>query len=317
MQGAGYVRDIGQRVQVAKIGDPVILSFSACRGCEPCRRGNPAHCVKFNTINFEAEPDNLVFREVSSTEGHPNIYGQFFGQSSFSSWSIVREDSVINVSGVVDTKEELQLLSPLGCGIQTGSGAIIHAAKAGVHDRVVIIGLGGVGLSAVMGAKIAGCAQIIGVDRHQSRLELARELGATQVISTEGMSSLQAATEAVLKVTDHLGANITLETTGVAALIAEAVKMTAVKGKCLQVGTAPETATVALPIHEFMVKGKQFIGVVEGDVQPAEYIPRLIHWARDGLLPLQKIVKFYEAADFGRAIHDMQAGLTVKPVILW
>ncbi|KAI9038345.1 NAD(P)-dependent alcohol dehydrogenase [Aspergillus affinis] len=317
MQGAGYVRDFGQGVQVAKVNDPVILSFSACKSCEPCGRGNPAHCVRFNAINFVAEPDNLVFKEASSTRRHPDIYGQFFGQSSFSSWSIVREDSVINVSGMVETKEELQLLSPLGCGIQTGSGAIIHAAKAGVNDRVAIIGLGGVGLSAVMGARLVGCAQIIGIDQHQSRLELARELGATHVISTEGMSDLQATTEAVLKMTDHLGANITLDTTGVPALIAEGVKMTAFKGKCLQVGTAPDTATVTIPIHEFMVAGKQFIGVVEGDVQPQEYIPRLINWVKDGRLPLQKIVKFYQAADFDRAIRDMQSGFTIKPIILW
>ncbi|KAK1143436.1 hypothetical protein N8T08_006764 [Aspergillus melleus] len=206
---------------------------------------------------------------------HPGIYGQFFGQSSFSSWSIVREDSVINVSGTSEKKEELQLLSPLGCGIQTGSGAIIHVAKAGVNDCVAVIGLGGVGLSAVMGARLAGCAHIIGIDRHQSRLELARELGATQAISTEGMSDLQAATEAVFKATDHLGANVTLDKTGV--------------------GTAPDTATVTIHAHEFMVAGKQFIGVVEGDVQPQEYIPRLInYWVKDGRRPLQKSVKFYE-----------------------
>ncbi|KAH8431936.1 uncharacterized protein LDX57_009585 [Aspergillus melleus] len=156
---------------------------------------------------------------------HLDIYGQFFGQSSFSSWCIVREDSVTNVSGRIETKEELHLLSPLGCGIQTGSGAIIHVAKVGVNDCVAVIGLGEVGLSAVMGARTVGCAHIIGIDRHQSRLELARELGATQVISTESMSDLQAATEPVFKATDHLGANVTLDTTGVPALIAETVKM--------------------------------------------------------------------------------------------
>lgn len=303
---------------MAEIGDPVILSFSACKNCEPCARGHPAHCVDFNPINFEVTADNLVF-SAKSTEsaGEPDIYGQFFGQSSFSSWSIVREDSVINVSGIVETKEELHLLSPLGCGIQTGSGAILRAANAGANDRVAIMGLGGVGLSAVMGARIAGCSQIIGIDRYESRLELAKELGATHVVKTDSLSNLQSMTDAVLELTGGLGTNITLDSTGVPELIAEGIKITGFKGKILQVGTAPETATLSLPIHHMMVTGKQFMGVVEGDVNPQEYIPRLIGWVKDGSLPLQKIVKFYEAEEFEKAIRDMQSGKTIKPVILW
>ncbi|KAJ0423303.1 chaperonin 10-like protein [Aspergillus carlsbadensis] len=325
-EGAGYVRQIGPGVAAAKVGDPVIMSFSACKSCEPCARGHPAHCFNFNAINFEVVPENFVFRvpisESQSTQAQkdssaPDIYGKFFGQSSFASVSIVQEDSIVNVSGLVSSREDLALLSPLGCGIQTGSGAIINAASASSKDRVVVIGLGGVGLSAVMGAKIAGCAQIIGIDRHESRLELAKELGATHVVRVDPGADLSAVTDAVKAVTGGLGANITLDTTGVPALIAEGVKMTAFKGKVLQVGSAPETATLAIPIHEFMFSGKQFIGVVEGDVVPTEYIPKLIAWAKEGKLPLEKIVRFYQAEDFGVAIRDMQGGQTVKPVILW
>jgi Zn-dependent alcohol dehydrogenase len=271
-------------------------------------------------------PENFVFKSLASLSTQtptqtdsstPEIYGKFFGQSSFASVSIVREDSIVNVSGLVSSKKDLALLSPLGCGIQTGSGAIINAARAGPNDRVAVIGLGGVGLSAVMGARIAGCAQIIGIDRHQSRLALAKELGATHVVRVDPGANLSDVTEAVKAVTSGLGTNITLDTTGVPALIAEGVKMTAFKGKVLQVGTAPETGTLTIPIHEFMVSGKQFIGVVEGDVVPREYIPKLITWAKEGKLPLEKMVKFYAAEDFEVAIRDMQGGQTVKPVILW
>jgi Zn-dependent alcohol dehydrogenase len=94
-----------------------------------------------------------------------------------------------HVRGVFDTKSELQLLSPLGCGIQTGSGAILNAAKATPKNQVAVLGLGGVGLSAIMGAKIAGCAQIIGLERHASRLELAKELAATHVVQVDTYSS--------------------------------------------------------------------------------------------------------------------------------
>jgi Zn-dependent alcohol dehydrogenase len=316
-EGAGYVREVGSGVQVAQVGDPVILSFSACKACEPCETGHPAHCVNFNPINFEVEPDNLVFSEDASTATEPSIYGRFFGQSSFASYSIVREDSVVNVRGVVDTKSELQLLSPLGCGIQTGSGAILNAAKAAPKDRVAVLGLGGVGLSAVMGAKIAGCAQIIGVERHVSRLELAKELGATHVVQVDPTADPQSVSDAVLAATNNLGVNIVLDTTGVPALIAQGVRMASFKGKILQVGTAPETGTLAIPIHEFMVAGKQYMGVVEGDVNPKEYVPKMVKWVREGSLPLQKIVKFYKAEDFEQAIRDMQSGETIKPVIVW
>ncbi|KAF7155847.1 hypothetical protein CNMCM5623_008727 [Aspergillus felis] len=323
IMGAGYVREVGSGTNVAQVGDPVILSFSACKTCEPCETGHPAHCANFNAINFEVEPDNLVFNEEASesasasTATEPTIYGRFFGQSSFASYSIVREDSVVNVRGVVETKSELQLLSPLGCGIQTGSGAILNAANATPKDRVAVLGLGGVGLSAVMGAKIAGCAQIIGIERHASRLELAKELGATHVVQVDTTADPQSVSDAVLAATNNLGVNIVLDTTGVPALIAQGVRMASFKGKILQVGTAPETGTLTLPIHEFMVAGKQYMGVVEGDVNPKEYVPKMVKWVRDGSLPLQKIVKFYKAEDFEQAIRDMQSGETIKPVILW
>jgi Zn-dependent alcohol dehydrogenase len=108
-----------------------------------------------------------------------------------------------------------------------------------------------------------------------------------------------------------------LDTTGVPALIVQGVRMASFKGKILQVGTAPETGTLTLPIHEFMAAGKQYMGVVEGDVNPKEYVPTMVKWVQDGSLPLHKIVKYYKAEDFEQAIRDMQSGETIKPVILW
>lgn len=297
------------------------MSFSSCKDCEPCKRGHTAHCYYFNSINFESAPETFTFKEKSETSPsettEPDIYGQFFGQSSFSSWSIVREDSLINVSGLVNSRDELQLYAPLGCGIQTGAGSVINAADAQPHDRVLVLGLGGVGLSAVMGAKIAGCKQIIGIDRHDNRLEIAKQLGATDVIKGDGEGGLPGLTQKVRSLTEGLGTNITVDTTGSPGLISEGIKMTAFKGKVLQVGTAPETGTLTLPIYEFMVSGKSFAGVVEGDVNPQDFIPRVIKWVQDGQLPLRKIVNFYRAEEFDKAISDMKTGVTIKPILLW
>ncbi|PYI02685.1 GroES-like protein, partial [Aspergillus sclerotiicarbonarius CBS 121057] len=146
-EGAGYVRQIGPNVTAARVDDPVLMSFSSCQTCECCRRGHPAHCHTFDPINFESTSENYVFREEkeegSAQSTDPDIFGQFFGQSRFASWTIVQEEAVVNVSGLVEGREELQLLAPLGCGIQTGAGAVINAAGAKPEDSIAVLGLGG------------------------------------------------------------------------------------------------------------------------------------------------------------------------------
>ncbi|PYH71001.1 NAD(P)-dependent alcohol dehydrogenase [Aspergillus vadensis CBS 113365] len=320
-EGAGYVRQVGPSATAAQVGDPVLLSFSACQACQCCRRGHPAHCHNFDPINFESTPANRVFwdadADISTDFTAPDIFGQFFGQSSFASWTIVEEESVVNVSGLVERREDLQLLAPLGCGVQTGAGAVIKAANAQPEDTVSVLGLGGVGLSAVMGARIAGCRTIIGVARNQARLELALALGATHVVRIDPNADERHVTEAVRALTDGLGADVTLETTGVPKLIAEGIRMTANKGRIVQLGTAPENAVLSLPVHEFMVAGKQYMGVVEGDVVPREFVPEMIEWVKKGLLPLHEMVGFYQAEDYRTAISDMKSGKTIKPVLLW
>ncbi|GLA93274.1 hypothetical protein AtubIFM61612_010468 [Aspergillus tubingensis] len=320
-EGAGYVRQVGPSVTAARVGDPVLLSFSACQTCQCCRRGHPAHCHNFDPINFESTHANRVFwgadAGLSTQSTEPEIFGQFFGQSSFASWTLVQEESVVNVSGLVEGREDLQLLAPLGCGVQTGAGAVIKAANAQPGDTVAVLGLGGVGLSAVMGARIAGCRTIIGVARNQARLELALALGATHVVRIDPNADEHHVTEAVRALTDGLGADVTLETTGVPKLIAEGIRMTANKGRVVQLGTAPENAVLSLPVHEFMVAGKQYMGVVEGDVIPREFVPKMIEWVKTGLLPLHEMVGFYQAEDYRTAISDMKSGKTIKPVLLW
>lgn len=273
-------------------------------------------------MNFEVEAEKHVFRTQASGKEKPekgfDIHGKFFGQSSFSNFSIARESSIVNVSGLVSEQKELQLLSPLGCGIQTGTGAIINVANAGPDDRVLILGLGGVGLSALMAAKISRCKQIIGVDLHQSRLDLAKELGATHVVKAEkGPDASQAVTHAVREITGMLGSTITVETTGVPEVIAQGLEMTASKGKHLQIGVAPDDTVSMVPTNFFIITGKQLIGVMVGDAHPKEFVPRLVQWVKDGSLPLHKIVKFYQVDHFEKAMNDMHSGETAKPVLVW
>lgn len=318
-EGAGYVREVGQEVSAAQPGDAVVLSFASCQSCDNCQDGRSSYCMQFNHINFTVGPHQLVASEESddAASQEASIYGQFFGQSSFSNWTIVRQDSVVNVSQLVKSREELALFAPLGCGVQTGSGAIVNAAKAKPIDRVVVLGVGGVGLGAVMAANLRKCRIIVAVDRIASRLQLARELGATHVIDTASMASLTEVVDTVLNITGGLGASITLDTTGLPKLIEQGLRLTGVGGKMMEVGVAPETATLSIPILEFMSLGKQYMGVIEGNAEPRQYVPAMIGWHRDGQFPLEKIVRQYPAEAFEQAIQDMRSGKTVKPVLVW
>ncbi|KAK8045527.1 hypothetical protein PG993_005551 [Apiospora rasikravindrae] len=118
----------------------------------------------------------------------PTLGGLFFGQSSFAQHTIASAKSVVNVAGLGLTRDDLKVLAPFGCGLLTGSGTVVNVAKAGPSDAVAIMGMGGVGLAAVMAAKNAGCQQIIGVDRVPARLELAKKMGATHTIDTTEVS---------------------------------------------------------------------------------------------------------------------------------
>lgn len=187
-EGAGYVRAIGPGVtKSVSVGDPVLLSFDHCGSCESCSAGHPAYCASFMALNIPCVEE--VFR---SEDGREGIAGKSFGQSSFASFSVVNEKCILPAKDLVRSKEELQLFAPLGCGIQTGAGAVLNIAKPGPKDRVMVLGLGGVGLSAVMAAKTLGCAQIVGVDKVKSRIELAKELGATHGYDTTGVEDLVA-----------------------------------------------------------------------------------------------------------------------------
>lgn len=244
------------------------------------------------------------------------ITASFFGQSSFASLSVVSESSVINAKDLIKSPEELKLFAPLGCGIQTGSGAIYNVANCSPTDTVAIMGVGGVGLSGIMGAKIGGAKTIIAIDRVPARLELAKEMGATHSINSDGMA-MPELIQAVRDLTDGYGSSITMDTTGLPKLIAAGVEFTRRKGQYVQIGSAPMDAKLEIEIFNFMVSGKKFIGAVEGDIIPAEYIPNMIGWYRDGKFPIDKLMKMFKADDFMGAIHEMHTGETIKPIIVW
>ncbi|KAF2772317.1 alcohol dehydrogenase [Teratosphaeria nubilosa] len=309
-EGSGYVEKIGKNVTCAKPGDPVILSYLSCGSCYTCSDDHPAYCKDLMDLNFIG---NASF-DVEGAATSP-IGGQFFGQSSFSSRTLVKERTVVNLKGLIEDEEELKLLAPLGCGVQTGSGTMIRIGGAKKGDSVVVLGVGSVGLSAIMGAKLQECAIIITIDRVQSRLDLARELGATHVINTSDQSINLV--QRVMEITDGQGVHIALDTTGVQSLARQTFDMVRNRGRILQNGLARPGDNWDVPMADLMNTGKQILGAVQGDAIPQDYIPQMIKWYHEGRLPVEKLVKQYKASDFQRALDDMRAGTTVKPILIF
>ncbi|OQV09754.1 Alcohol dehydrogenase GroES-like domain-containing protein [Cladophialophora immunda] len=310
-EGAGYVRAVGSGVKKVAPGDSVLLSFAYCTKCHNCKFGAPGYCANFTPLNFAG--DQKAFTEAGKAD--TAIGGSFFGQSSFSRLLKAQETSVINVSGLVKNESDLKLFAPLGCGIQTGAGTITELGAASQSDKVAVIGLGGVGLAAVMAAKMRNCQVIIGIDRLESRLEMAKTLGATHVINTAGLNKPLA--DVVHGITSGSGTTITVDATGVVALIQQGIELTANQGKMILLGVAPMDAGLEIAIVPYMVTGKQLLGSMEGGVRPIDYVPRMIQWYRSGRFPIDKLVKYFPVENFQEALHEMEAGTAIKPILIW
>lgn len=177
-EGAGMVEAVGDSVVSVVPGDHVVLAAAYCGHCKRCRNGQMAYCENLMAADFGGRrPDGAT----SLSKDDEVISSHFFGQSSFATYANVVEESIVRV----DKDIPLEHLGPLGCGINTGAGTVLNELKPEIGSSLVVFGTGAVGCAAVMAARVADCSTIIAVDIHDSRLELARELGATHVINSK------------------------------------------------------------------------------------------------------------------------------------
>lgn len=303
-EGAGVVEAVGPGVGFVEPGDHVVLTFNSCGACLPCKSGHPGHCAEFFGHNFGG------CRTDGSTATQDKdggvLHDHFFGQSSFGSYAMATAQNVVKVPKEVD----LALLGPLGCGIQTGAGSVLRAMKVPAGSSFAAFGSGAVGLSAVMAAVIAGATTIIAVDITPSRLELAKELGATHTINSSEVDPV----EEIQKITGG-GVDFALECTGIPAVLRQAIDALGIKGTCGIVG-APRLGTDAtFDVNMVMIPGKKIMGIVEGDTVPQEFIPQLVELYRQGRFPFDKLVKFYPFDEINQAAKDSESGVTVKPIL--
>lgn len=303
-EGAGIVEAVGEDVRKVAVGDPVVLTYAWCGQCRPCYLGKVFYCENVYPLCFGGA---RLDKSTATRDGKGNkVHDHFFGQSSFGTLALANERNVVKVP----KDAPLEILGPLGCGIQTGAGAVMNALKVRPGTSFVVFGAGAVGLSAVMAARICGATTIVVADVVPSRLETAKELGATHVVNSKQGDPV----EAIRKITKG-GADFSLEATGITAVLRQAIDSIGVLGTCGIVGAAKLGAEAAFDVNGVMIPGKTIRGILQGESVPDIFIPQLIELHMQGRFPYDRLIKFYKLEDINQAAADSEKGVTVKPVI--
>jgi len=291
-EGAGVVEQVGQAVKNIRPRDHVVLSYQSCGRCGPCRNGRPAHCKHLNEANFGF----MRLNGGNALESN-GVRGHFFGQSSFATHVLATERNIV----IVPKELSLEVLSPLGCGMQTGAGTIINSLKVAKGKSLAIFGTGAVGIAAVMAARIVGAGPIIGVDIVPMRLRLAMELGCTHVINNK-IKNLAAE---VVRITGS-GVDYVVETTGEPEMHKLAIDVLNPEGIA---------ALLTGETGKNLPGGRKTLGIIQGDAVPQIFIPKLIEFYQTGKFPFDRLQKYYAFKDINRAIADAKSGKTIKPVL--
>lgn len=302
-EGSGVVEAVGAGVSDLAEGDHVVLSFNHCGACPACDIGKLPYCFNLTEYNMSGgRPDG----SKAFSDGSGDAVGShFFGQSSFASHSVVARTSVVKVDPALD----LVRLGPLGCGIQTGAGAILNTLDVQPGSSVVVTGAGALGLSAVMAAKVAGAETIVAIDRHANRLELAAQYGATTTLSGDPAEL----TAGILAATGG-GADYAFDTTGNAAVVRAAFEGLNNLGTLGMAGVG--FGDIAFDFLS-LIGGRTITGVMEGDSTPNEFIPRLAQLNADGKFPYHELITEFSIDRINDAEAASADGSVIKPVLVF
>lgn len=300
-EGAGVVERLGPGVTDLAPGDHVVLSVNFCGECPSCRRNAHSYCYEVLPRNFGGlRPDG----SSPLSQNGARIFARFFGQSSLATYSLADARCAIKVPADIP----LEILAPLGCGVQTGAGSIIHSLRVGAGDSVAIFGVGAVGLAAVMAARLVGAERIIAVDLVPSRLALAKEHGATDTID----ASAGDAVKIIRDLTRH-GVSHSFNTANAPIAYTQSLACLAPRGVAGFV--APPRAEWAPDMFHLLSGGRALRGILGGDTTPSLFIPMLIDYYRQGRFPFDRLIKFYAFDQIAQAFDDSSSGRTIKPVL--
>lgn len=301
-EGAGIVEKVGNNVKDFSVGDHVAFSYAFCDHCHSCLSGEPYNCENYNEINFGGVAGDGTTR--LSQNGKP--VSMFFGQSSFATHAVINRKSAVQVDKDVD----LSLIAPLGCGVQTGAGSVLNTLKPRISSSIAVFGCGAVGMSAIMGAKVARCKTIIAVGGNAESLKLAKELGATHTINRKEADDIPAAIREIVR----SGVEYAIDTSGYGPLIEIAIRSTGYHGEILAL--APSGVIDSFNVgFDILMNMRTLRGTCEGDSIAQVFIPELVHLYKQGEFPLDKLVKTYAFEEIDKAFEDSHNGKVIKAVL--
>ena len=301
-EGAGIVEEVGDGVEVPAVGEPVVLAWAApCGTCGPCRRGVPRRC----SHAWVQPPRVRRARDAAPLTGTLSL-------------GTLATHTLVHAPQAIPMPPELSLRSGclLGCGVSTGVGAAIQTAKVWPGARIAVIGLGGIGLAALQGARIAGATRLIGVDIAKPKLGWAMRFGATDTIDASAVDAV----EAVRELTAGAGVDFAFEATGVPAVVSQAVAMLDYAGVAVAIGVPPIPADVTLAWngtdHAAYPRKTSLLITDGGDPIPSRDFPEMAGWALDGRLDLDGMVsREIRLTDVDEAFRAMLAGEVIRSVV--
>ncbi len=298
-EGAGTVERIGEAIPDLAVGDRVALNWAIpCGHCFQCRRGNEFVC--------EAQP--LVADERVRVDGVPAP--RWFGLGTMATHALVPRAAIVRI----DCEMPFPAAAIVGCGVMTGVGSVLNAARVEPGSTVVVIGAGGVGLNVVQGARIAGAARILTIDVRRERLAMAERFGASEgILAERGDAELIGAAADVRARTGGRGADYAFECTAVPALGAAPLRMVRHGGMAVQVSGIEQPLEIDMELFEW---NKLYLNPLYGNCRPQVDFPRLFRFWERGLLLLEELVtREYALDELEQAFADLLAGRNAKGVL--
>lgn len=303
-EAAGTVEEVGAEVRDLVPGDRVVLVFMpSCGHCEPCAEGRPALCEPGGQANVRGTL--LSGARRVSLGGEP--INHHLGVSAFAGFAVVSRRSAVKI----DPEVPAHVAALFGCAVLTGVGAVVNTARVRPGTKVAVVGLGGVGLSAVMGAAMAGAERIVAVDPVASKRELALRLGATDALDP----TADRAVEQLRSLTDG-GVDTAFEMAGVVPAFEFAYRSTRRGGTTVTAGLANPSATFALPPVGLVVEERTVKGSYIGSCVPSRDIPRYVRMMQRGRLPVDRLqTGTLPLADINLGFDRLADGEAVRQII--
>lgn len=304
-EAAGEVVELGAGVKDLAVGDHVILVFvPSCGHCLPCMEGRPALCEPGFKSNGAG---TLLSGTTRLTRGSQAVW-HHVGVSAFAEYAVIARQSAIRIDRTLAFEEA----ALFGCAVITGAGAVINTAKVQAGTSAAVVGLGGVGLVAMLAAKLAGCRQVIAVDMLDDKLKLARQLGATHVVNARDAGAVEQ-----VKDISGGGVDFAFEMASSVKALELAYRITRRGGTTVTASLPHPTHTMALPVTNLVAEERTVKGSYVGSCVPARDIPRFIALYQQGQLPIDRLLaERIGLEDINAAFDKLADGGTVRQILV-